>query len=125
MALLAAITLPHWSLAQMGPPDDKGPKPVAEELVAPEVQSTPKNENAPRGEVSAPNQLDVRVVDAAADKPTSSVYLTLWRALSPDDPEPVNTVNGPTGFGYYNPVIWDDNANSARWIRAGSAHPND
>ena len=125
MALLAAITLPHWSLAQPGRPDDKGPKPVAEELVAPEVQATPKNENAPRGEVSEPNQLDVRVVDAAADKPTSSVYLTLWRALSPDEPEPVNTDSGLTGFGYYNPVIWDDNANSTRWIRAGSAHPND
>lgn len=60
-----------------------------------------------------------------ADRPVSLANITLWRALEPDEKDPVNTVNGPQGFGYYNPVIWQDAAHNARWVRAGSAHPND
>ena len=58
-------------------------------------------------------------------RPAPRSYLTLWRALAPGDKDPVNTVNGPRGFGYYNPVIWDDKPSGARWVRAGSAYPND
>ncbi len=39
--------------------------------------------------------------------------------------EPENTVNGPHGFGYYNPVVWEDAQHHARWARVRSAHPND
>ncbi|MCG8651126.1 MAG: carboxypeptidase regulatory-like domain-containing protein, partial [Pirellulales bacterium] len=61
----------------------------------------------------------------AQGQPVSHAYLTLWRALEPSEAEPVNRVNGATGFGYYNPVIWDDKEHGLRWIRAGYAHPND
>lgn len=122
VAVLAAITLPHWSLAQSTTPDDTDPKPAKDQLVTENVQSTPMKDDALIPELE---QLTVQVIDADRDKPTSSVYLTLWRALTEGDVEPENTVNGRAGFGYYNPIIWDDEENNARWIRAGSAHPND
>jgi beta-lactamase regulating signal transducer with metallopeptidase domain len=70
-------------------------------------------------------RLTVSAIDEKTEKPRSDVYLTLWRALSAGQRDPVNTVNGSSGFGYYNPVIWEDRENDARWVRAGSAHPND
>ena len=68
--------------------------------------------------------LMVRPIDAKGES-VSLAYLTLWRALEPDEAKPVNQVNGPNGFGFYDPVIWEDQKHNARWIRAGSANPND
>ena len=57
--------------------------------------------------------------------PAHLAYLTLWRALEPGEKDPINRINGPKDFGYYNPVIWDDKQHKARWIRERNAHPND
>lgn len=69
--------------------------------------------------------LSVRLLSGEDGRPVSRGYLTLWKALERGDAAPANSVNGATGFGYYNPVVWNDTRHDARWIRAGSAHPND
>ena len=66
----------------------------------------------------------VRPVNAKGES-VSLAYLTLWRGLEADEAKPVNRVNDPNGFGFYDPVIWEDPKHNARWIRAGSANPND
>jgi hypothetical protein len=71
-----------------------------------------------------PPALSVRVVDAHG-KPVSLANLTLWSELKPGEAEPVNQLDGSSGIRFYDPVIWDDKTHDARWIRAGSAHPND
>ena len=71
------------------------------------------------------SKLTVTVTGADDGEQNLNAYLTLWRVIESDEKEPVNTVNGLQGFGYYDPVIWEDEENNARWIRAGSAHPND
>lgn len=68
--------------------------------------------------------LAVRPINEKGES-VSLAYLTLWRALEPDEAKPVYQVNSPNGFGYYDPVIWEDQKQNARWIREGSANPND
>ena len=67
--------------------------------------------------------LTTRVVSTSG-KPFASSYVTLWRALDPEETDPRNTVNGTKGFGYYNPVIWEDAKNKVRWVREASGQPN-
>jgi hypothetical protein len=50
-------------------------------------------------------------------------YLTLWRALEPDESEPIDRIHGV--FDYYKPVIWEDQDHQARWVRYRNLSPND
>lgn len=104
-------------------------------IVAADDKPNEKEEALPKATMRQPDSstsksntqepaLVVRPRDANG-KPVSQAYLTLWRALESGEPDPVNTVNGPGGFGYYDPVIWQDEINNARWVRVRNAHPND
>jgi hypothetical protein len=66
----------------------------------------------------------VRSVDADG-KPVPVAYFTLWRALEPAELEATMQRKGRNGLNYYDHEIWQDQANSAQWTRAGAAHPND
>ena len=82
-------------------------------------------ESIPTGSSSfADNKLTISVSDADDNRVTHA-YLTLWKALELEEGDPENTVNGTSGFGLYNPVIWIDAKTKVRWMRQGSAHPND
>ncbi len=68
--------------------------------------------------------LTVRPIDAHG-KSISRAYLMLWRALEPHEAKPAKRVNGQNSFGYYDPVIWEDQKQNARWVHAHSAYLND
>ena len=77
-------------------------------------------------ETPTDRQFAVNVTPVSANgEPTPAVILLLWKALEPGEEDPVNRVNVPNKFGFYDPVIWDDPGNGARWIRYSSASRND
>jgi len=80
------------------------------------------SERKPADEATASVAVQPTLPDGA---PAHLAYVTLWRALGPGEKDPINRVNGPKDFGYYNPVIWDDKQHKARWVCESHAHPND
>ena len=64
-------------------------------------------------------------VTGSDGNPETSPYLNLWRAIEAGEPEPKNTVNGDSGFGYYDPVIWHQRSTGMRFVRIRNAYPND
>ena len=66
--------------------------------------------------------LRFKVFDADGKQEIANPYVTIWRELAPFEDDPVNTINGTNGFGYYDPVIWEDRANATRWIRIRSGN---
>lgn len=99
----------------------------ADNSAATEKQSA-ADESANSADVQrAESKLTVRVKNAEGES-ISAAYLTLWRALTPDESAPKSHVSGPagnSGIDYYQTVVWQDQETDARWVRERSAHPND